>query len=82
MPALTVVGAVRVLTAHGPSGGSLDDVVELDTVIVSRDIIATDGYPTTLFEGEPSYAAYVTAAADMGLGNIQPAELEIAEITR
>jgi uncharacterized protein (DUF362 family) len=34
-PALTVVDAVRILTANGPTGGNLNDVKKLDTVIVT-----------------------------------------------
>jgi hypothetical protein len=33
-PALTVLDAVRILTANGPQGGSLTDVKKPDTVIV------------------------------------------------
>jgi uncharacterized protein (DUF362 family) len=79
-PALTVVDAVRVLAARGPSGGSLDDVLKLDTVIASHDIVAADAYGTTLFDKEPSYLTYVTAAAEMGLGEMELNELDIEEI--
>jgi uncharacterized protein (DUF362 family) len=79
-PDLTVVDAVRILTNHGPTGGSLDDVLKLDTVIASHDIVATDAYATTLFDKEPSYVSYVTAGAEMGLGKMELDELEIEEI--
>ena len=49
MPDLTVVDAVRILTAHGPTGGDLADVKQMDTVIASRDIVTADAYATTLF---------------------------------
>jgi uncharacterized protein (DUF362 family) len=52
-PTLTVVDAVRILTAHGPSGGSLDDVKKLDTIIASPDIVAADSYAATLFGLQP-----------------------------
>jgi len=79
-PQLTVVDAVRVLTAHGPTGGSLDDVQKLDTVIASHDIVATDAYATTLFDQKPDYLSYVTAGAEMGLGKMELDELDIEEI--
>ncbi len=47
-PQLTVVDAVRILTDHGPTGGVLADVKQLDTIIASRDIVAADAYATTL----------------------------------
>jgi len=80
-PELTVVDAVRVLTAHGPTGGNLDDVLKLDTVIASHDIVAADAYATTLFGKEPSYLDYVTAGAEMGLGEMELNKLKIEEIT-
>ncbi len=43
-PNLTVVDAVRVLMDNGPTGGNLNDVNQLDTVIVSPDIVAADSY--------------------------------------
>lgn len=79
-PDLTVVDAVRVLTAHGPSGGNLDDVLKLDTVIASHDVVAADAYATTLFDKEPSYLDYVTAGAEMGLGEMELDKLDIEEI--
>jgi len=48
-PQLTVVDAVRILTNHGPSGGNLNDVKLMNTVIASHDIVAADAYATTLF---------------------------------
>jgi len=79
-PDLTVVDAVRILTARGPSGGSLDDVLKLDTVIASHDIVAADAYGASLFDKEPSYLDYVTAGAEMGLGEMELDKLDIEEI--
>jgi uncharacterized protein (DUF362 family) len=80
-PTLTVVDAVRILTNHGPTGGNLDDVVQLDTVIVSPDIVAADSYAATLFGWEPNDLSYVKAAAAMGLGRSDLGSLKIEEIT-
>ena len=43
-PTLTVVDAFRILMDHGPTGGSLDDVKQAQTVIASHDIVAADAY--------------------------------------
>jgi len=80
-PDLTVVDAVRILTAHGPSGGNLKDVLKLDTVIASHDIVAADAYATTLFGKQPSYLDCVTAGAKMGLGEMELDKLDIRETT-
>ena len=79
-PTLTVIDAVRMLMRNGPTGGSLDDVKQADTVIVSPDIVATDSYAATLFELAPEDLAYVRAGAEMGLGRSDLDSLKIEEI--
>jgi uncharacterized protein (DUF362 family) len=79
-PTLTVVDAVRILKAHGPTGGNLDDVVQLDTVIVSTDIVAADSYAATLFGLEPNELSYIQAATNMGLGQSDLGGVKIEEI--
>jgi uncharacterized protein (DUF362 family) len=69
-PTLTVVDAVRVLTANGPTGGDLNDVERLDTVLASADIVAADSYAATLFDLTGADIPYVQAAYDMGLGEM------------
>lgn len=68
MPDLTVIDAVRILTNHGPTGGSLDDVKRTNTVIASRDIVAADSYAATLFGLSGDDLPAVRAAAAMGPG--------------
>jgi len=80
-PTLTVVDAVRILTDHGPSGGNLEDVKQLDTVIVSPDIVAADSYAATLFGLGPNDLSYIQAAAAMGLGQSDLGGLKIEEIS-
>ena len=79
-PMLTVVDAVRILVENGPTGGNLNDVKQMDTVIVSPDIVAADSYATTLFGLRPEDIAYIPAAAAMGLGHSDLQNLKIEEI--
>lgn len=79
-PTLTVVDAVRILRAHGPTGGNLDDVQLTNTVIASHDIVAADAYATTLFGMTGTDIDYVRAAADMGLGTLNLGAIKIEEI--
>ncbi|MGA9348500.1 MAG: DUF362 domain-containing protein [Anaerolineae bacterium] len=79
-PALTVVDAVRILVANGPTGGNLDDVKKMDTVIASPDIVAADSYAATMFGLQPDDLSYVRAAAAMGLGRSDLDSLKIEEI--
>ncbi len=80
MPDLTVVDAVRILTDHGPTGGDLADVKQMDTVIASRDIVAADAYAATLFGMTGADIGYIQACADMGLGTLDLSSIDIQEI--
>jgi uncharacterized protein (DUF362 family) len=80
-PTLTVIDAVRILTAHGPTGGNLDDVKKLDTIIASPDIVAADSYAATLFGMQPDDLAYIQAGTAMGLGRSDLNNLKIEELT-
>jgi uncharacterized protein (DUF362 family) len=79
-PGLTVVDAVRILVANGPTGGNLNDVRKLDSVIATPDIVAADSYAATLFGLQPLDLDYVRAATEMGLGRSDLANLRIEEI--
>ena len=78
-PTLTVLDAYRILAAHGPTGGSLDDVKETHQVIASHDPVAVDAYGATLFNLKGADVAYVKAAADMGLGALDLGSIKIEE---
>jgi uncharacterized protein (DUF362 family) len=79
-PTLTIIDAVRILRAHGPTGGNLNDVQKMDTVIASPDIVAADSYAATLFGLKPDDLAFVQAGAAMGLGQSDLDALRIEEI--
>lgn len=80
-PTLTVVDAVRILMNHGPTGGDLNDVKKIDTIIASPDIIAADSYAATLFGLKPDQLAYIQAGVNMGLGRSDLENLVIEEIS-
>lgn len=74
---LTVIDATRILTAHGPQGGSLADVRVLNTVVASRDIVAADAYATTLFGMRPADIPTTVAAARRGLGEMDLRRVQV-----
>jgi uncharacterized protein (DUF362 family) len=80
-PTLTVVDAVRILVANGPTGGDLKDVRKLDTVIAGTDIVAIDSYATSLFGLKPDDIPFIKIAADMGVGTKDLSSLNIKELT-
>lgn len=76
-PTLTVIDAFRVLTANGPTGGDLNDVERLETLIASPDIVAADSYAATLFDLTGADVPYVQAAYEMGLGEMDLDRVDI-----
>jgi len=80
-PTLTVVDAVRILMNHGPTGGNLDDVKLVNTVIASHDTVAADAYAATIFELTGADIPAVRAGAQMGLGTIDLSSIKIEEIS-
>lgn len=80
-PTLTVMDAVRILMDHGPSGGSLDDVQQMNTVIAGHDPVSVDAYTTRFFPfADVDKVAYIKNAADMGLGTLDLSSVDIREI--
>jgi uncharacterized protein (DUF362 family) len=70
LPELTIVDARRVLMAHGPTGGSLDDVKVMDALIAGFDPVAVDAEAARLFGLDPLKLAYLEEAQGRGLGDI------------
>ena len=79
-PTLTVVDAVRILATHGPTGGSLNDVVQTNTIVASHDFVAADAWAASLFGLEGRDVPYVQAAAEMGLGTMDVESIDVREI--
>ena len=71
---------MRTLMANGPTGGSLADVKQQNTVFASADFVATDAYATTLFDKLPDDIRYIVLAAEMGLGSADLKRMRIEEI--
>lgn len=79
-PAVTIIDATRILLRHGPQGGKLEDVKQLDTLIASTDPVAADAYATTLFGMQPTDIASTVAAHQMGLGEIDLGKIQVIEV--
>ena len=79
-PTLTIVDATRILLRNGPSGGKLDDVKELHTLIASPDVVAADAYTTTLFDKAPDALESTRLAAEMGLGVMDLNQVKIVKV--
>ena len=71
---------MRIMVRNGPTGGSLDDLKTMNTVIASTDIVAADAYATGLFGVKPADISYIKAAADMQLGTMDLTGIKIEEL--
>jgi uncharacterized protein (DUF362 family) len=80
-PQLTVVDATRILMANGPTGGNLNDVKQMDTIIAGADVVAADAYAATLFGKTGADIAYIKMANERGLGTMDLGSIKIEEIS-
>jgi len=79
-PTLTVIDAVRILTSNGPSGGSLSDVKQMDTVIASIDPVAADARAAGFFGIDPATISHLEIGSKMGLGTLDLTSILTAEV--
>ncbi|PKN05350.1 MAG: cytoplasmic protein, partial [Deltaproteobacteria bacterium HGW-Deltaproteobacteria-9] len=80
-PALTVLDAVRILTANGPQGGNLMDVKQLNMIIAGTDAVAVDAFGATLFGMKPAELGCVRIGHQRGLGSMELEKMKIKRIT-
>jgi uncharacterized protein (DUF362 family) len=80
-PDLSVVDACRVITRHGPRGGSPEDVAAMNAQILSSDIVAADSAAARLLGREPSEIGHIRLAAEAGFGQIDLRKLKIQRLT-
>lgn len=81
-PQLTVLDAIRVLTANGPTGGNLADVKRKDTIVAGVDQVAVDAFGATLLGYKPEEIGHIVQAHARGLGaidfsSLSPRRLEV-----
>ncbi len=76
---LIIIDATRILTNHGPTGGSLRDVKVLNKLIASTDMVAADAYATGLFGLKPAEIAITATAHKRGLGEIDLSKVKVVK---
>jgi uncharacterized protein (DUF362 family) len=76
-PDLTLVDATRILLRNGPSGGNLDDVKIMDTLVAGIDPVAVDAWSTTLFGLAPEDVRSTVDAFERGMGEMDLSKCRI-----
>jgi len=67
-PTLVVLDGTTTMMRNGPTGGSLSDLKETRTMIVSTDQVAADAFGATLLDKTVDQLAFIKKAEAMGLG--------------
>jgi hypothetical protein len=79
-PTLTIMDATRILLANGPTGGSLADVKQMDTIAVSTDEVALDAFGAGLLGLSPADLGFIVEGMKAGLGTPTGRSLKTEEL--
>lgn len=79
-PDLTVIDATRVLLRNGPSGGSLEDVQQMNKIIVGTDPTLADAFACSLMERDPMSVSYIKEAVARGQGSADLLKAQIVKL--
>ena len=80
-PTLNVLDAFYVMKDNGPRGASMDDVVQMNSLLISTDMVAIDAAGAKMMGKEPSDIRHMSIAAKAGVGRIDLTALNIKRIT-
>jgi uncharacterized protein (DUF362 family) len=80
-PDLNIIDATRVITKHGPRGGSPSDVVQMKSLIISPDVVAADTAGSMLLGHKQGAIEHIRLAAEAGHGEMNLSKLRIERIT-
>ncbi|MFH1251669.1 MAG: DUF362 domain-containing protein [bacterium] len=70
VPNLTIIDAFRILRRNGPSGGNLNDVEQLSTILAGTDRVLVDAWAAKIFGIDPQTLDYLRLAHSAGMGQI------------
>lgn len=79
-PALNVIDCYDVMTKNGPQGVSKEDVVNMQSLIITTDWVAGDAAAAKMLGINPSDISYIPIAHAMGIGNMNLESLNIKKI--
>jgi uncharacterized protein (DUF362 family) len=67
-PTLVILDGTTTMMTNGPTGGSLADLKQTDTIIVSTDQVAADAFGATLLGKKMSELTFISKAEEAGVG--------------
>ncbi|MCX7866773.1 DUF362 domain-containing protein [Limisphaera sp. VF-2] len=78
-PHLNIVDAYHPMVRNGPRGRSVEDCVEMRTLLVSTDGVAADAAGARMLNLDPATIRHLTAATELGVGQVN---LDLVEVRR
>lgn len=79
-PDLNIIDAYNVMKQNGPRGVSVNDVVTMKSLLVSKDIVSADAAAAKLFGIDPEKIGFLKNASELKLGEINLDKLSINKI--
>ena len=67
-PTLVILDGTTAMMRNGPTGGSVSDLKQTDTVIVSTDQVAADAFGATLLDKTVQDFPFIRMAQEAGVG--------------
>jgi uncharacterized protein (DUF362 family) len=79
-PALNIVDCYNVMTKNGPQGVSKEDIVNMQSMIITTDWVAGDAAAAKMLGINPADISHISMAHSMGIGNMNLESLNIKRI--
>jgi uncharacterized protein (DUF362 family) len=79
-PTLVILDGIVSMMTNGPTGGSLNDLKQTDTMIVSTDQVAADAFGSTLLGKSAADLPFISRAEAAGLGTADYRSLNPVEL--
>jgi uncharacterized protein (DUF362 family) len=69
-PTLVILDGTTTMMTNGPTGGSVSDLKNTNTMIVSTDQVAADAFGCSLLDKKIAELPFITKAAEKGAGTV------------
>jgi uncharacterized protein (DUF362 family) len=80
-PSFVILDGTVSMMTNGPTGGSLTDLKQTDTMIISTDQVAADAYGASLLEKSTNDLPFISKAEAAGVGTADYRSLNPVELT-
>jgi uncharacterized protein (DUF362 family) len=79
-PALNILDAYAPMVRNGPRGKTTGDLVVMQSLLASTDIVAIDAAGAKMLNLEPAKIRHIAIAADMGFGCMDLTQVDVRRI--